>query len=385
MTMVYGNGSTALGANQINKHYYERKALIEAAQEKYFGQLSNTKNMPKNMGKAIKQYRYLPIIDDRNLSDQGLDAQGATIRNGNLYGSSTDIGLITGKLPTLGETGGRVNKVSQHRIELTSTLQNFGMFFEYSKDLLNFDTDAELQMHLNRELLNAAVKVDEDKLQIDLLTNAGLIKYTGSATTPAQLTHTMELTYADLVKLGIDLDKNKCPKQTKIMTGTRLVDTKTIPDCRVAYVGSELVPTLEAMKDFHNERAFIPAHQYAAGTTLLKGEVGRIAGFRIVVVPHMQKWAGVGANATDNTFYRTAGKYDVFPFLVVGDEAFTPIGLEGDGSKGKFEIIHKAPNTDTATNQNPYGKVGFYSIQWWYGFMPQFSERLAVIKCVAKM
>lgn len=383
--MVYGGGNTALGANQLNKHFYERKALVEASQEKYFGQLSNTKNMPKNMGKAFKQYRYLPIIDDRNLSDQGLDAQGATIRNGNLYGSSTDIGLITGKLPTLGEQGGRVNKVSAHRIELTSTLQNFGMFYEYSKDLLNFDTDADLQMHLNRELLNAAVKVDEDKLQIDLLTNAGLIKYTGSATTPAQLNHTMELTYADLVKLGIDLDKNKCPKQTKIMTGTRLVDTKTIPDCRVAYVGSELVPTLEAMKDFHDERAFIPAHHYAAGTTLLKGEVGRIAGFRIVVVPHMQKWAGVGASATDNKFYRTAGKYDVFPFLVVGDEAFTPIGLEGDGNKGKFEIIHKAPNQETASNQNPYGKLGFYSIQWWYGFMPQFSERLALIKCVAKM
>ena len=46
MVQVYGNGTTALGANQINQHAYERMALIEAAQESYFGQLADTKNMP---------------------------------------------------------------------------------------------------------------------------------------------------------------------------------------------------------------------------------------------------------------------------------------------------------------------------------------------------
>lgn len=43
---VYGNGTTALGANQINQHAYERKALIDAVQESYFGQLADVKNMP---------------------------------------------------------------------------------------------------------------------------------------------------------------------------------------------------------------------------------------------------------------------------------------------------------------------------------------------------
>ena len=55
MVQVYGNGTKALDANQINQHAYERKALIEAVQESYFGQLTDTKNMPKSQGKAIKQ------------------------------------------------------------------------------------------------------------------------------------------------------------------------------------------------------------------------------------------------------------------------------------------------------------------------------------------
>lgn len=385
MTQIYGNGQVALGANQINKHYYERKALYDAMQDSYFGQLADTKNMPANMGKQIKQYYYMPLVDDRNRGDLGLNAQGVRYANGNIYGSSNDVGVVSNAMPVLGELGGRVNRVNLSRVELTSNLQKFGFFWEYSADLMRFDTDAELLTHANRELMNGAVKIYEDKLQIDLLNNAGIVKYTGNATSLNTLNDTTELTYADLVKLGIDLDKSKTPKKTKIITGTRMIDTKTIPDCRVAFVGSELIPTLEAMVDYHGKQAFIPAHQYAAGTTLLKGEVGRIAGFRIVVVPHMMKWAGVGATGNNASFYRTNGRYDVFPFLVVGDEAFTSIGFQTDGKSQKFKTIHKKPSEETAYRDEPYGEIGFFSIKWFYGFMPQYINRMACIKCTAKL
>lgn len=383
--MIYNNGNQTLGANQIVTSAYERKALVEAVQESYFGQLADVKNMPKNSGTAIKQYRYIPVIDDRNVNEMGLDAKGVKYANGNLYGSTTDIGKITDKFPVLGELGGRVNRVGMTRVELVSNLAKFGMFYEYSADLERFDTDEEILTHLNRELMNASIKVYEDKLQLDLLLNAGLTKFTGTATTVDQLGAGMELKYDDLVKLGIDLDKNRTPKQTKIITGTRNIDTKTIPDCRVAYCGSELIPTLEAMKDYHNNPAFIPAHQYASGTTLLKGEVGRIAGFRIVVVPHMMKWAGKGATVTDQTYHKTNDKYDVLPFLVVGDEAFTTIGFQTDGKSQKYHTIYRKAGEENASHSDPYGETGFSSIKWWYGFMPQFIERIAVIKCVAKM
>ncbi|MPW63529.1 N4-gp56 family major capsid protein [Moraxella catarrhalis] len=387
MTIIYNNGTnpTSVGATQLNPHVFERKALLDALEESYFGQLADSRTMPKNSGTVIKQYRYFPVIDDRNSNEMGLDAKGAKYAHGNLYGSTNDAGLIADKFPVLGELGGRKNRIGMTRKEIQSNLQKFGVFYEYSNDAVNFDSDAKLLEHLERETTNACMTVYEDKLQLDLLTNAGLVKYAGTATQNSELSHGMELNYADLVKLGIDLDKNRCPKQTKIITGTQLTDTRTIPDCRVAYVGSELIPTLEAMVDYHNKPAFIPAHQYAAGTTLLKGEVGRIAGFRIVVVPRMMKWAGVGANATNAAYYKTGSKYDVFPFLVVGDEAFTTIGFQSGGGKGKFQTIHKKPGEATASSADPYGETGFASKKWWYGFMPQYVERLALLKVVAKM
>ena len=387
MTIKYNAGKpkSGLGASQLNPYFYERKALIEQADEMIFSQLADTKTMPKNSGTEIKQYRHIPVIDDRNIGGQGIDATGATYANGNLYGSTLDIGKIVDKFPTLGELGGRVNKIDFTRVELKSNLKKYGMFYEYSADSENFDSEADIISRATGHLMDASVKVYEDNLQIDLLNNAGLVKFAGTATTMAELAAGMVLTYPDLVKLGIDLDKAKVPKNTEIVTGTRMIDTKTISACRVAYIGSELLTTLQQMKDYHNNPAFIPVHQYAAGTTVLKGEVGRIADFRIIVAPRMFKWGGKGATAADATYYKTGSNYDVFPFLVVGDKSFTTIGFQTDGKSNKFTTIHKSPGESTADRTDPYGETGFSSVKWWYGFMPQFIERLAVLKCVAKM
>ena len=123
------------------------------------------------------------MLDDRNINDQGIDATGATIANGNLYGSSKDIGTITvGKLPTLTEHGGRVNRVGFKRIEVEGTMAKFGFFDEYSQESIDFDTDPQLQMHIRRESTRGANEITEAQLQVDLLNAAGVVRYGGAAT-----------------------------------------------------------------------------------------------------------------------------------------------------------------------------------------------------------
>lgn len=380
-----GGTPSTIGPQQLT-HYYQKQALIEARKEQYFTQLADVTAMPKNMGKTIKRYHYLPLLDDANINDQGIDAAGATIANGNLYGSSKDIGVIPGKLPVLSETGGRVNRVGFKRKEIEGSLEKFGFFDEYTQESLDFDSDAELEKHVNREMINGANEITEDVLQIDLLSAAGVIKYAGNATSNATMGADDVVTYGDFMRLGIDLDNNRTPKHTTVITGTRLVDTKTIPACRVAYCGSELLPTLKAMKDLHNQPAFISVEKYAAGGTVLNGEVGAIDNFRIVVVPEMMKWAGAGADASaTSTHYETANKYDVFPILVVGDQSFTTIGFQTDGKSVKFKITHKKPGMETADRNDPYGETGFMSIKWYYGFMALRPERIALLKTTATL
>lgn len=493
MSREYGtDGSASTIGSQLNTFHWQRKALIELKKEEYFGQLADVTTMPKHKGKRIKRYLYLPMLDDRNVTDQGIDTDGAvdvltrtlevrypgsadgadgagkgkriyfTVegadntataasllaslqaqvvawaiksyanggaglntanltgtdaqnytelsttgdesaydkgfrfvvhdavpRRGNLYGSSKDVGTITARMPKLGEHGGRVNRVGFKRVELEGTLHKYGYFDEYTQESVDFDTDDQLMMHVNREMLRGASEITEDLLQIDLLNSAGVVYYGGDASSNGTMTgedaDTKSLiTYADLQRLDIELNNNRCPKNTKIITGTRLTDTKTVPNARYMYIGSELQTVFEDMKDQFNNPAFISIEKYAAGTTLANGEIGMVGKFRLIVVPEMMHWAGKGKSVTTNGGYReTNGKYDIFPALVVGSESFTTIGFQTSNSKGKFTIYHKKPGLGVADKNDPYGETGFMSIKWWYGFMVWRSERIALVKSVA--
>jgi N4-gp56 family major capsid protein len=491
---TYGTGSISSFGSQIRTDFYKRKALVEASKDMFFGQLADVTNMPKNFGKTIKLYHYMPLLDDRNLSDQGIDAGGistaaafvasttyvkevikvtapaasggmdyyfegvataategaavtaataiaegnvwawaiqegwvaASTANyaaakaamtgwtfadtavsgdqfenyGNLYGSSKDVGTITAKIPALSETGGRVNRVGMTRKELSGTINKFGFFEEYTQESLDFDTDSELLQHLTTECVKGANELNEDQLQIDLLNNAGVIRFAGDATSTATLGGSTAaanaedvVTYDDLVKLDIVLDQNRCPKDTKVITGSRMVDTKVVNAARYAYIGTELQPAFMRMVDYHSERAFLPVAQYGAAGTIARGEFGSVGNFRLIVVPEMMHWAASGAavGSTSDEVCRWsvdsagAAKIDVHPILVVGDGSFTTIGFQTNGKTVKFTITHKRPGKDVANRHDPYGEVGFYSIKWYYGFMVLRPERLAVLKTVATL
>lgn len=372
---------------QAYEEFHQKQALIEARKEQYFTQLADVTSMPKNMGKKITKFHYMPLLDDRNVNDQGIDANGAVIANGNLYGSSKDVGTITGKLPALTEHGGRVNRVGFTRLELEGTLHKFGFYEEFTQESLDFDSDAELDMHISREMVNAAHQMSEAALQIDLLNSAGVIRYAGDATSAATLGKDDLVTYDDLMRLGIQLTNNRTSRDIKMITGTRLTDTKTVQGARALYCGSELIPTLKAMKDLHGQPAFISIEKYAAGGNTLIGEIGQIDEFRIIIVPEMLKWAGGGAaiDPGDATSHETGGKYDVFPMLVIGNESFTTIGFQTDGKSVKFTIIKKKPGIETADRLDPYGEMGFMAIKWYYGFMALRPERIGLIKTVARL
>lgn len=387
--------------SQMNTFFWLKKALIESRKEQYFMPLSSTLNLPKNYGKTVKIYQWIPLLDDRNINDQGIDANGVTIVDGNLYGSSRDVGTITAKLPTLTETGGRVNRVGFKRIQREGSIHQFGFFTEFTKESLDFDSEDNVKDHLSRELMNGAVQLTEAVLQRDLLAAAGTVLYAGAATSDATITGEVTpaagpvpeipasvVNYQNLMRLNQILTDNRTPMQTTIISGSRNIDTKVIGVGRVMYVASALSPLLMGMKDLFDNKAFVEPQHYADAANLLNGEIGAAAGFRFIQVPEMLHWAGAGAVVTNNPGYRSSMKggaehYDVYPMLVVGDDSFQTIGFQTDGKTVKFSVITKMPGNETADRNDPYGLTGFSSIRWYYGILIKRPERLALIKTVA--
>jgi len=475
MTQIYnapkvgdsGSPQSSVGP-QFNTHYWDRKSLIDAAEEMYFSPLADVRSMPKHYGKELKVFYYVPMLDDLNVNDQGIDANGVarvpgtftvtfpisgvrvanvskaaavTAINDNvnsatgtaqvvatagadgsggtglalitltdnvihyanetdadaaitaagagvkqenvgaLYGGSRDVGTILGKMPMLTEQGGRVNRVGFTRLERKGEIQEYGFFMEWTEDSLMFDTDSDLYGHLSREMLRGANEINEDLLQADLLAAADVKVYPGVTTAIHEISGAQGavdlLTVTDLKRLSVTLDDNRTPKKTTIIKGSRMTDTRTISASRIAYIGSELQIMISEWADF------VPVEKYADAATIMNGEIGAIptAHLRIVVVPQMMRWQGVGAaEGTNGGYQATGGRYDVAPLLVIGDQAFATIGLQGmgTGSKAKFRIIVKKPGEKTADRSDPYGKIGFSSIKFFYGFIKLRGERMAV-------
>ncbi|MGL4616521.1 MAG: N4-gp56 family major capsid protein [Shewanella sp.] len=393
MAMQYKDpigGTKSTVGEQLSLYLFDRNSLIEMQKEQYFSQVSGTKNMPKHFGKTIKKFVWIPVLDDRNVNDQGLDAAGATYANGNLYGSSKDVGTITSRLPVLGENGGRVNRIGFTRVTIEATITKLGFFSEFTEDSVQFDSEEDILRHYRREMMYAANEISEDALQIDLLNAAGVVRYAGVATNDGEVTgegdDVSEVDYDDLMRLAIDLRNNRTPLRTQVINGSRLIDTKVIADGYPLYIGSEMLPSLKHMADPFGNAAFIPVQHYADAGNTMRGEVGSVDHFRIIVVPEMAHFEGKGAAATaaNKGYMATGGKYDIFPMLCVGGDSFTTIGFQNDGKTEKYKIITRMYGEQTADRTDPYGETGLASIKWWYGTLIERPERIAVLKTVAR-
>ena len=418
-------GTASSIGSQAVMDYYFKKALIAVRDHQYFMPLADVRAMPKHMGKKIKQDVYVPLIDVANTGTQGLDEDGlylqatpdtwtgwdssgdvvlATYANEaaaiagsgvvdvarndqNFYGSYKDIGAIKKKIPTLRENGGRVNRVGFTRTQVEGDFLKRGFFTEYTQESMDFDSDADLLSHIVEEALVGANELTEAELQNDLITTATSsgTAYYCSGTPAVTVGGTLEVDevvdYADLMNLSIALDDNKTPKQTKIISGSRMIDTKTINGGRVMFIGTDLIPVVRKMKGIDTSSAvgsgFVGVEKYADAGTIMHGEIGSVDQFRIVVVPEMQYDRLGGSKADDDGTGKDG--VDIYPMLVVGDGAFTTIGFQTDGKSVKFTVNHKKPGKEIASLDDPYGEVGFYSIKWYYGFMALRPERLGII------
>ena len=373
---------------QLINDYWIRESMIEAAKTQTFAKLGTQRNLAPNNGKFLKQYVWMPLLDDRNINDQGIDANGVYYANGNMYGSSKDISTISGKLPVIGENGGRYNRVGFTRNVIEGTIHELGYFFEITEDAMQFDSQSDLLQHMHREAMRGASEIVEDVMQLELINGAGIDYYCGGATSNNTMTNNgttpCELTYKDLLKLRQTLVDNKVPKTYKMFTGSQNTDTRTVAGGWTIYCQPELRQTLMTMTDLFNQPAFIPVEKYAAGGNIVEGEIGRILEFRFVEVQEMLRWEGAGAAVSNNdeTYVNDGTKYTVFPLLIIGEDSFVNINFRG--GKNNYRIYQQMPGQGAASADDPFGKHGWWSIQWWYGTMITRPDRLICIHTLAK-
>ena len=134
------------------------------------------------------------------------------------------------------------------------------------------------------------------------------------------------------------------------------------------------------LKDNDGNKVFVGVEHYAHATNksgkteAASGEIGKIGPFRFIKVRNMTE-----APYYDDATKKIAAATGVYPLVVVGEGAVKGISLHANKKgKGRWEVIVKKPGYQTADRHDPYGRMGFYSIQWKTGVIAQRPERIVV-------
>jgi N4-gp56 family major capsid protein len=407
--------------DQFNDRFWSKGAVREAMRKRTFTQLGDQLTQPKRYGDTIVKERHLPVFHPLNHMDNGIDPSNAAklmenvwyaydstntqVGNadgyptradadavgdpahtksgaGTLFNGDADYAVLSGNYPTLSEDGGNVNAVNARSLTLEGKVVEFGIHMKFTQRSIDMDSREGVLAQKSKDLGEAKGDLFEAQVQSDLLAASETNRlFCGVATSLDTVDETSVLTFQDLRLMEQELKKARCPRDTKVITGSVKIDTKVVGKSYYAYVGQELYPTLQDMS--HNGvSVWNPVESYmdGAGKNTAEGEIGRIGNFRFIEVEQMQAYRGEGAldnaGSTDG-YHSTDGKFDVFPVLFVGTDSFATVGFAGDSARIKTAMPQPNPYTD------PFGKQGSMSISWYFGTLIYRAERIRSLVCSA--
>lgn len=387
-TQVYGNGAnSSQGANTIT-HFYDRAGIKAANRVNIYSQWADKKYQPKNMGKTFKISKFMHMYD-RAMSDGDFASKGF-LTGRDLTALQTLLNATDGTGAKLTEGAGSTNQRTLTKVTVEATLNRYGEMIEYSDEVDLFSEDI-MQVRYREELGELANSRYEDLLQLDLLATPTKM-YTGTATSMATLGASIatdgsedadwKVSYDFIRKAVRKLVRNRAKKNTKVVTGSTNVDTRTVAPAYYAIIDADVKADLESLvrgTGAESEFVYIPAHKYGSAATLAEGEVGAMHEVRFIeaeaAVVEYGKGAAVPVGYAGSLAYTgtigTDAKFDVHPILFPTEGSFATVGLKG---MDRIKFNSKAPNDVDLTN--PYGTKGFFSYNFFYATVILETEKL---------
>ena len=388
---VYGNGTTTAsnGANTIT-HFYDRAGIKAANASAIYSQFADAKSMPQSMGKTFKISKWQHIYDlDQNHAD--FAAKGFLGKR-TLASVTTNL-ANSGSSGAIAEGAGAVNQVTPKKITFETSLARYGFMVEYTDEAVLFSEDP-VQVKYREELGYLINQANEDLIQRDMLSSAGIVINAGGNITKAQMgtTITADGTNEGLYKVSFDLIRkgvkalvrNRAQRHTEVVDGSTKIGTKPVNKAFYAIVGPEVKFDLETLTrgtSYEKEYVYVPAYQYAAATNIAEGEIGSMHDVRFIESEGALVDAGAGAAIPASyvgTLSHNGTNFDVFPILIPTKGAFATVGLKG---QGKVTFYSKAPSDVNLTN--PYGTKGFFSANMFYASIALKPECIARINVLA--
>jgi N4-gp56 family major capsid protein len=332
--MAIQNYGTVASRNLIRA----AQGMLEHAQPiTVLGDFGTQREMPQNSTDTLVFRRTLPF---------GASAAGTTIENTSRYVGTPDISasnfvLAEGVTPNS-------NTISFQDVSVQ--LQQYGVLFKYSsktEQLYEDDIPGEM-VKLTGETLAEVM----EQVRYGVLKAGSTVIYANGSSRSAINT---AISLNAIRKAARTLESNRARRVTSRLApgvnfGTRAVQPAYVVFCHT-----------DAVSDIRNLPGFTRVEEYGSFKPIHDREVGACEDFRFVSSPLLKSFLASGSGTLNGMLSVGASNVDVYPFIVIGEDAWGQVALKG--MSAIKPVVLKASQTNHA---NPLGQFGYVGASTWF-------------------
>lgn len=288
------------------------------------------KQMPKRQGDNITYRRWLPW--------------GATTTNINTQ--NRPIAIAANHITQEGVTP---TADSLTPVDVNVVQQQYACLYSYSDkaaELYEDDIPEEMKIQVGERmgLVREMIRYGAMKAGTNVMYASGTTRLTVDAAIDLNI----------LRRMTRVLKSNHAKKKTRVLGASPNYDTSAVEAAYLVFVHTD------AESDIRDIPGFTPVAKYANRNPISEYEIGSCEEFRFITSPELAPYADAGATAAGTGLYTTGTKVEVYPFLVMGEDAVYDVALRGMNS---FDVIH-LPHSQ-ADKSDPLKQRGYVGAKFW--------------------
>ena len=289
--------TTAAPPERIGK--IKGEILAHAVATEVLGITGMQRALPKNQGQTVVYRRYLPF--------------GAANTNWNTRNRPV-VNAAAHEL-TEGVTPAADTLVPQ---DITVTIKQYGCLYELTDkvvDTYEDDVPAEMKKHCGER-----VGLLREMVRYGVIKSCTNVFYAGNVVSRATVAN--KITLATLRKVSRNLQANHAKRITGILAPSVNVATKPVEASYLVFCSTD------GEADARDLPGFVHVSEYGSRKPVHPQELGSCENFRFITSPELAPYLAAGA-AIGATGLMGTANVDVYPFIVVGEDAWGQVALRG--------------------------------------------------------
>ena len=320
--------TTGAPAERIGK--IKGEILGHAVATEVLGITGMQRALPKNNGQTVVYRRYLPFgAANTNWNTRNRPAVNAVAHE-----------LTEGVTPTADTLTPQ---------DITVTIKQYGCLYELTDkvvDTYEDDVPAEMKKHCGER-----VGLLREMIRYGVIKSCTNVFYAGNVASRA--TVASKITLAVLRKVSRNLQANHAKRITGILAPSVNIATKPVEASYLVFVSTD------AEADIRDLPGFVHTSAYGSRKPVHAQELGSSENYRFITSPELAPYAGAGA-AIGSTGLMGTTNVDVYPFIVVGEDAWGQLALRGADSVDPTYIPPGQKDKSDPLGQRGYIGAKFY-------------------------